>query len=60
MTRHGLSAVGVRPSASREPRERIELCLAEHDRRMAGYDKRLLRPGFVPRMARFALRFLKK
>ncbi|RQR59753.1 ferritin-like domain-containing protein [Burkholderia sp. Bp9125] len=42
------------------PRELIELCLAENDRRMAGYDKRLLRPMFVPRMARFALRFLKK
>ncbi|QFS41341.1 ferritin-like domain-containing protein [Burkholderia cepacia] len=42
------------------PRELIELCLAENDRRMAGYDKRLLRPLFVPRMARLALRFLKK
>ncbi|MDW9230234.1 putative aminomethyltransferase [Burkholderia cepacia] len=43
-----------------KPRELIELCLAENDRRMAGYDKRLLRPLFVPRMARLALRFLKK
>jgi hypothetical protein len=42
------------------PRELIELCLTENDRRMAGYDKRLLRPMFVPRMARLALRFLRK
>lgn len=52
----GTAAVGD----ALEPRELIELCLAENDRRMAGYDKRLLRPTFVPRMARFALRFLKK
>ncbi|MXN79579.1 ferritin-like domain-containing protein [Burkholderia sp. 4701] len=52
----GTAAVGD----ALEPRELIELCLAENDRRMAGYDKRLLRPMFVPRMARFALRFLKK
>jgi hypothetical protein len=43
-----------------DPRELIELCLAENDRRMAGYDERLLRPTFVPRMARLALRFLRK
>ncbi|MGZ2746620.1 ferritin-like domain-containing protein [Burkholderia stagnalis] len=41
------------------PRELIELCLAENGRRMAGYDKRLLRPRFVPRMARLARRFFK-
>ncbi|WP_431824285.1 ferritin-like domain-containing protein [Burkholderia sp. F1] len=43
-----------------DPRELIELCLAENDRRMTGYDKRLLRPMFVPRMARVALRFIRK
>ncbi|MDN8036295.1 ferritin-like domain-containing protein [Burkholderia vietnamiensis] len=43
-----------------DPRELIELCLTENDRRMAGYDERLLRPTFVPRMARLALRFLRK
>jgi len=41
------------------PRELIELCLAENDRRMAGYDTRLVRPTTVPRLARFALRFMK-
>ncbi|RKT99966.1 aminomethyltransferase [Burkholderia sp. Nafp2/4-1b] len=45
---------------SLDPRELIELCLTENDRRMAGYDKRLLRPMFVPRMARLALRFMRK
>ncbi len=43
-----------------DPRELVELCLTENDRRMAGYDKRLLRPMFMPRMARLALRFMKK
>ena len=42
-----------------DPRELVELCLTENDRRMAGYDKRLLRPMFMPRMARLALRFMK-
>jgi len=36
----------------------IELCLGENDKRMAGYDARLLRPTTVPRLARFARRFL--
>ncbi|CAN0620039.1 conserved protein of unknown function [Burkholderia multivorans] len=43
-----------------DPRELVELCLSENDRRMAGYDKRLLRPMFMPHMARLALRFMKK
>lgn len=42
------------------PRTLIELCLTENDRRMSGYDARLPRPMFVPRLARFALRFLRK
>ena len=37
----------------------IDICLAENDRRMAGYDARLLRPMAVPRMVRFARRFLR-
>lgn len=34
------------------PREFIEVCLAENARRLAPYDPRLLRPAFVPRIAR--------
>ncbi|SUA77559.1 aminomethyltransferase [Pandoraea pnomenusa] len=44
---------------SLKPRELIALCLEEDARRMDGYDSRLLRPTFVPRLARFALRLLK-
>jgi hypothetical protein len=52
----GAASVGAEIS----PRALIELCLAENERRMSGYDARLLRPAFVPRLAKFALRFLKK
>lgn len=41
-----------------ETPELIELCLAENERRMSGYDVRLLRPRLVPTLARFALRFI--
>ena len=34
----------------------LRTCLVENDRRMAGYDRRLLRPQIVPRLARFVLR----
>ena len=37
----------------------LDMCLAENDRRMAGYDPRLLRPMFVPRLVRLARRFLR-
>ncbi|MFM0120599.1 ferritin-like domain-containing protein [Paraburkholderia sp. RL18-101-BIB-B] len=40
-------------------RDLFALCLAENDRRMSGYDARLLRPKLVPTLARFALRFMK-
>jgi hypothetical protein len=43
-----------------ETPELIELCLAENERRMSGYDVRLLRPRLVPALARFALRFIKR
>jgi hypothetical protein len=51
----GTGSVGVELS----PAELIDLCLVENDRRMAGYDERLLRPTFVPSLARFARKFLK-
>ena len=40
-------------------RELVDLCLSEDRRRMDGYDPRLLRPTFVPRMARLARRFMR-
>jgi hypothetical protein len=39
-------------------RDVLDTCLAENDRRMAPYDSRLLRPTFVPRLARLARRFV--
>jgi hypothetical protein len=38
--------------------ELIDVCLAENERRMSGYDERLLRPTLVPRLARMARRFM--
>ena len=40
-------------------RDLMLLCLAENDRRFAGYDPRLARPTTMPRLVRFALRFLR-
>ncbi|MGH8190162.1 MAG: ferritin-like domain-containing protein, partial [Rhodanobacteraceae bacterium] len=39
--------------------ELLRLCLSEDKRRMAGYDPRLLRPTFVPRLARLARIFVR-
>ncbi|WP_027797661.1 hypothetical protein [Paraburkholderia acidipaludis] len=39
--------------------EFMRLCLSENDRRFAGYDVRLLRPETMPRLVRFALRFIR-
>jgi hypothetical protein len=39
--------------------ELLEICLSENERRMSGYDRRLLRPRFVPALARWALRFIR-
>lgn len=50
----GSKSVGVKV----RPRDLIDLCLAENDRRMAGYDPRLLRPATVPRVARLIRRLL--
>jgi hypothetical protein len=52
----GAEQIGV----ALEPSELIDLCLQENDRRMAGYDRRLLRPNTVPKVARLALWFLKR
>jgi hypothetical protein len=38
------------------PLQLFELCLAENDRRLAGYDTRLVRPTLVPRLVRLACR----
>lgn len=37
----------------------IDVCLGEHERRFAGYDLRLLRPKLMPRLMRFARRFMR-
>lgn len=37
----------------------IDLCLTENERRMGGYDARLLRPVTVPWLAGVARRFIK-
>lgn len=41
------------------PKALIALCLTENERRMKGYDTRMLRPTLVPRLAKLAHRFLK-
>ena len=39
--------------------EVIEISLSEHERRFSGYDARLLRPNVMPRLMRFARRFMR-
>ena len=39
--------------------ELLEICLAENDRRLSGYDRRLLRSNLVPRLARLAHRLMR-
>ena len=48
-----VSDVDIKPGAL------MGICLAENDRRFAGYDARLLRPTTVPRLTRFARWFLR-
>lgn len=40
--------------------ELMRLCLEENGRRFSGYDTRLLRPETMPKLVRFALRFIGK
>jgi hypothetical protein len=37
----------------------LDICLAENDKRLAGYEPRLLRPMTVPRLVRFVRRFMR-
>lgn len=39
--------------------ELLDLCLLEDERRAVGYDKRLLRPTFMPKLARFVRKFVR-
>ena len=55
-TMSGHQSMGIDVDAT----ELMRICLAENDRRLGGYDARLLRPRIVPRIVRFALRFMKK
>ena len=48
-------SIGVSMSAA----ELIDICLAENDRRLGGYDPRLLRPTTVPFVIRIARRFMR-
>ncbi|HEY1722261.1 MAG TPA: ferritin-like domain-containing protein [Magnetospirillaceae bacterium] len=50
----GAGSVGV----DLAPLDLMALCLKENDRRMAGYDKRLLRPATVPALVRLALKVM--
>ncbi|WP_458093792.1 ferritin-like domain-containing protein [Roseomonas sp. WA12] len=49
-------SIGISMSAA----DLIDICLAENDRRMAGYDRRLLRPTTVPFWIRIGRRFMGK
>ena len=40
-------------------RQLAAICLNENDRRLAPYDRRLIRPAFVPAAIRLALRFMR-
>ena len=42
------------------PADVLTICLEENDRRMAGYDARLVRPRIMPTLVRLALRFMRR
>jgi hypothetical protein len=54
-TMQGAEALGGQVDTA----ELMDICLAENDRRLAGYDPRLLRPTTVPRLVRFARLFIR-
>jgi hypothetical protein len=58
---HNFTATGVRSVSAGEGgvARLLELCLAEQERRMSGYDRRLLRPAAVAACARFARRLMR-
>ena len=43
-----------------DPADLLEICLAENDRRMSGYDARLVRPHIMPLLTGIALRFMRR
>lgn len=47
-------------NATLTPKALLDMCLEENERRMSGYDARLVHPSVMPAIARFALRFLKR
>jgi hypothetical protein len=53
-TLHGSQELGVEVSFA----ELAEICLTENDRRLRGYDRRLVRPRLVPTLLQLALRLL--
>jgi hypothetical protein len=55
-TLNGSKAVG---DVDLSPAELLEICLAENERRLSGYDTRLLRPKVVPGLMRLAHRLLR-
>lgn len=55
-TRTGGEAMGL----ELDPRGFLSLCIAENERRLSRYDRRLLRPRAMPAAARLALRLLRR
>lgn len=47
-------------NATLTPKALLDMCLEENERRMSGYDARLVRPSVMPAVGRLALRFLKR
>jgi hypothetical protein len=52
---HNFTMHAHRSFADISPRKFVELCLSENERRLEAYDERLLRPSFVPAIAKAAL-----